>query len=232
MKTQHLKIGVIMCTWKRISKLKQTLRLLNLQDNLNFKFHIWNNNRSIKSDIDEIISSENYKFSIEVYHSDENVGGIGRFYYAQKVKDDFDAFIFIDDDQTFDRTMIDRFINAFEENKLKSRWAWRFIGEKYHTRQKVSLGCKKVHYCGTGGMVVPSKVFNSQEVFNIPKEYQFIEDLWLSYVCDKVLGMTLESIKDDGFIMQVADGKDQYNKLKGKKDDFMKYLRTVKNWEI
>jgi len=52
-------VAVIMCTWKRPERLKNTLELLLAQTNKNFAFYIWNNNSEINNVVDLIY--EEYK---------------------------------------------------------------------------------------------------------------------------------------------------------------------------
>jgi len=226
------KIAVIMCTWKRLNRLTITLDLLLKQNNKDFTFYIWNNNKEIQNQVNIICESYRSFLDIKINHSESNIGGIGRFEYAKIVSDIHDIVIFIDDDQEFNENMVSIFKNEYSEKKLKSRWAWRFNGDNYTNRTKISDGGCPVHYCGTGGLVVSSKIFKLDIVFQIPEEFKFIEDLWLSYVCDSILGFDLESIEDSGFIYQTVDGLDQFNSLIPMKNKFMNYLLTERKWML
>lgn len=226
------KIAVIMCTWKRINRLKITLDSLLKQDYKDFSFYIWNNNKEINNDVDSICNEYRSFIDINVKHSESNIGGIGRFEYAKIIADKHEIIIFIDDDQEFNSKMITTFKNEYSENSLKSRWAWRFNGNNYTNRTKISEGGKLVHYCGTGGLVVPSKIFKNDIIFQVPTEFKFVEDLWLSYVCDSVLNMNLISIEDSGFIYQTVDGLDQFNNLIPTKNKFMEYLLNERKWKL
>jgi hypothetical protein len=152
---------------------------------------------------------------------------------AKIISDKHEIIIFIDDDQNFNENMIEVFLKNYDSNSIKSRWAWRFNSNTYTDRHKISVGGKMVNYCGTGGMVLPSWVFKKSELYDVPEEFKFIEDLWLSYVGDFLLNMNLISIEDNGFINQEVDGKDQSTvAFLKRKNDFMKYLTQEKKWKL
>jgi len=226
------KIAIIMCMWKRLEKLEEfTLKGLQSQTEKDFTLYIWNNNPDNVDGIAKILNM--YKdLDINVVHSPKNIGGFGRFEMAKLVADKHDIIIMIDDDQKFNNKMVEIFVDEYDNNALKSRWTWRFGGNTYTHRGRIEDGGKSVHYCGTGGLVAPSWIFKTPEVFQIPQQFLFVEDLWLSYVCDAILGIELISIKDSGFIGQVVDGKDQFGSLISTKNEFMKYLTGTLNWKL
>lgn len=226
-------VAVIMCTWRRPERFRKTLEMLSKQNNKNFVLFVWNNNKDIKKHINDISSEFLNIFNIKIKHSNENIGGIGRFYLARDIIYDYEKIIFIDDDQDFNNEMIDYLLDQYDSNTVKSRWAFIF-GEKYTSRKRIFSYNIDVKYCGTGGMILPSKIFECDILYEIPEKYKFIEDLWLSYIANHHLNMKLKSIGDsDKFIYQVPDNKDQTT-LKNIlfKNEFLNYLRTVGNWKI
>jgi len=225
-------LAVIMCTWKRPERFQKTLDLLLEQNNNNFTVYIWNNNIEIKDYIDNVSYKYADKLKINITHSTENVGGFGRFLLAKTLINEHDKIIFIDDDQIFTNEMINIFLNHYDENSVKSRWAFRFNSNNYVDRHKVSISDKYVHYCGTGGMILPSKVFSCEELYNIPKEFLFVEDLWLCFIASHYLNMKLMSIVDN-FLIQEADGKDQSTvSFITVKSKLLNYLINDRKWNI
>jgi len=220
--------AIIMCTWKRINKLQQTIDLLNIQTNKDFTFFIWNNNSSIVNQVNKL--TEQYKW-IFVKHSPTNVGGIGRFYYAREINDKYDKIIFIDDDQIFKNTFVEDMLNNYEVKTIKSWYSWTFNSDDYFDRNKINNG-ENAHYCGTGICLIDSSAFNNDELFNnIPSEYAFIEDLWLSYFVTNILNWKAKGLI--GVWGQIQkDGKDQFSKLRNKKNEFLKYLIHKKQWKL
>ena len=225
-------VAIIMCTWKRIELLNKTLDLLCNQRNKNFVFYIWNNNTEICNDVDLICNKYEDRLSIVIKHSDKNIGGFGRFIIAKDLIDTYDKVIFIDDDQVFSNLMIDRFLKEFEPNTIKSRWAFRFNNSNYANRYQMLDSNEIVHYCGTGGMIAPTSVFKCDEIYKIPNEFLFVEDLWLCYVANHFLNFNLKSIRSD-FIEQIADGKDQSTiGFLSVKIKLLEYLINDKKWKI
>lgn len=213
-----MKIAVIFCTWKRVNKLKNTLNNLNNQTYQDFDIFIWNNNKYEISNIDNIVKNESKKINIR--HSQNNVGGIGRFYYAKEISNNYDVIIFIDDDQFIGDDVIEKMVNKYEENTIISWWGWN-IKNNYWDRERV-FNFSNVDYCGTGGMIVSSKLFNIIDLDKIPDKYIFIEDLWLSFVAKYEYGYNL--IGGNFNIQIITDGNDQYVNLKKLKGEFYDFL--------
>lgn len=202
-------IGLIMCTWKRVERFKITLELLKNQIDKDFIFYVVNNNVDIKEDIEKISKLYELDIKIKIIHNDTNIGGFGRFLLAKTLVDIHEIIVFIDDDQEFTNKMISIFREKYNSNAVKSRWAF-ILYDRYYNRKRIISDNEDVVYCGTGGMVLPSKVFLCEELFKIPDRYLFIEDLWLSFVSNYYLNLNLKSIdKSDEFIYQIVDGKDQ-----------------------
>ena len=217
-------IAIVMCTWKRVSRLKETLNLLSNQTYKNIKLHIWNNNFSEKENIENIIKSYP-KLNIEVVNSENNVGGIGRFLYAKKIANEFSKIIFIDDDQIFNNNFIEDFNNMYQPKSIISWFGWKMHGS-YYNRTRIN-NLTECDYCGTGGMLIDSSIFLDERLYDIPKEYIFIEDLWLSYFAKyehsyKLIGCNI-------YLQIINDGNDQYVKLKNLKEKFYTFLEKKYN---
>jgi hypothetical protein len=225
-------IAIIMCTWKRIENFNKTLNMLSNQTEKEFDFFVWNNNINIIDELNKIKDEYKDKFIFNLKHSDKNVGGFGRYLLAKELDEKYTKIIFIDDDQTFLSNMVFRFIAEFQSNAIKSRWAFRFNSLSYYDRYRVMMPNLNVHYCGTGGMILPASVFKCEELFKIPSEYQFVEDLWLCFIANHYLGFNLKSLKSD-FINQNIDGKDQSTiDFLTVKDKLLKYLVNERQWKI
>jgi hypothetical protein len=178
-----MKIPVIMCNWKRTDNIPRTLAMLEGQTNNDFNLYIWNNNIDDKEKLDKIVSTYKLSYNIEVHHSSENIGGIGRFYFSRDIaRKEYDGpVIFIDDDVQFGEDMIETFISEYRPNTIFSFYAHK-IQETYWGKTRVDEPHKNVDYCGTGGMITPISVFNKDNFFtDLPERYRFVEDLWLSY---------------------------------------------------
>lgn len=213
-------VTIIMCTWKRIHQLPQTIGMLESQTNQNFTVHIWNNNYSDKDQIDKIVSSSN--IPIEVTHWEDNVGGIGRFYAARKVTTPY--VIFVDDDQIFDESFVETLLNEANPNTISGWWAWNML-EDYHHRTSTQIG-NIADYIGTGGMIVPSSVFQDNRLFeDLPREFLFVEDLWLSRFFVTQIGGTLIKSSVNLKFMKGEDDVNQHHNLTYTKSEFYSWLK-------
>lgn len=215
------KLAIIMCTWKRINFLSNTIKMLESQTEKNFSFFIWNNNSKITNQINEIISKSS--LDIKIQNSNENIGGIGRFYYAKEISGTYDKILFIDDDQKFSNKFVEQMLSYYDQKSIVSWWGWKIKDSYFNRERKINL--ESVDYCGTGGMILPSIVFDSKIIFEIPKKYQFIEDLWLSYIAKYELGYILKGCKAD--IEIITDGNDQYVGLKKLKEEMYLYFKKI-----
>jgi len=214
---------IVMCTWQRLEKLKNTLDNLERQTNKSFLFCIWNNNSEYVEPINKLIRHSSYSYPINVHHSEKNVGGFGRFYYAKDLAEQgYTKVIFIDDDQTFGPNLIETFLKEYEPKTIKSRWSWH-LKTRYWDRIKVEPNSTVTpHYCGTNGMMCDIEVFKDENLFKCPEQYWFIEDLWLSYFARIVYDFKL---KASSVVMECKeDSKDQYRALVPKKDLFYYWL--------
>lgn len=224
-----LSIPVIMCTWNRIDNLQKTITMLREQ-NINVEFHIWNNNASARKQIDTLVSNET-SLPISVSHSKHNIGGFGRFYEARKLADQHPFVIFIDDDQEFEKNAMKSFSKEGKKKTIVSQWAYSFdTTQNYWDKKEVQDQNETVHYCGTGGMIIDSSIFKTEELFKCPKQFWFIEDLWLSYIASKRFNWKLQKAKTD-FVM-LDDQKNQMYGLVDKKDAFLKYLVNERKWGL
>jgi glycosyltransferase involved in cell wall biosynthesis len=227
-------VPVIMCVWKRQDNLSKTIELLNKQKNKDFDLFLWNNNGDIKNILDGMLNNVSANFNIYLYNHEENIGGYGRFYLSRalnKLKH-YKYSIFIDDDETFNETMVDDFLSEAEPKKMTSIWGHALCkGQNYQVRRKVGFD-QDCQYCGTGGMVIDISIFGEQRVFDCPKKYWFIEDLWLSYV-GHTSGWKLKGSKAK-VVPTHNDGKDMtvwHSGIASLKIEMLKYLRK-EGWEV
>lgn len=215
---------VIFCNWDRVDNIKNIFDSLKNQTVNNFDVILWNNNLNDK----EYLNNLNINYNYKIMHSKENIGGIGRFYAARSVANNYKKFIFIDDDQTIDKHFIKDMLSYYEIKTIKSRWGWRIKDNNYFTRTRVNDNTK-CNYCGTGGMIGDISIFKLDELFLIPPKYQFIEDLWLSFIAYKY---KFKTIGIPETLIQLKDGKDQFNTLKPLKNEFLLFLVNKYKWKL
>jgi hypothetical protein len=222
-----MKTPIVMCNWKRTENIAQTLAMLEGQTTHNFDLYIWNNNTDDRKKLDTIVSMYKLSYNIEVHHSRENVGGIGRFYFSRDIaKKGYDGpVIFIDDDVQFGSDMVETFIEEYSDDKITSFYAHNIQDNSYWNKTLEPSPGKNVDYCGTGGMVSPISLFKNEKLYSeFPLMFHFIEDLWLSYFFKYKCNGKLQRSENEFILM--TDSLDQsvnadFRKLK---ETFLSYL--------
>ena len=92
-------------------------------------------------------------------------------------------------------------------------------------------------YGGTGGMIIDTECFLMEDFYNFNKEFQFVEDLWMSYYVINKLGYKLfngysvlmDSINNEYDISN--DVNALWHILKPTKNNFLKTLRNH-GWDV
>lgn len=187
-------LPVIMCVWKRVDGFIKIIEQLNEQILKDFKLFVWNNNPDLEKDFLNALKLANFKY--ELHTSDINIGGFGRFYYAKHIRRTeglLDYCVFIDDDQIFKKDALSILLNEAKPNNITAQWGWEFTGYDYygeHARISRKLG-ESLHYAGTGGMIADMRLFESEGLYKCPKEYWFVEDLWMSFYANHYLKYSL-----------------------------------------
>ncbi|MEZ4749745.1 MAG: hypothetical protein R3B54_03690 [Bdellovibrionota bacterium] len=213
-----------MCLWQRNEHLADILGNFEKQTcRTRIRLHFWNNNPAEAPLVESIVRSRQWSFPVEIKHSSENVGGIGRFYFAKELASKYPYVIFLDDDQRFAYPTTLESMSFHHRNKrITAFTSFRF--KKGGTYWDRDVDRKRPHYCGTGGMICDSSIFMDAALYEVPVQYQFIEDLWLCYYAQKIKAWTLRGGKFTVYF--IYDDKNQFKKLKKKKSEFLEYLRS------
>ena len=226
------RIAVIMCAWKRAHRFERTLQMLAGQDDLDFDFYVWNNNPENNEHIDSVADSYQLPYKLTIHHSEENKKGFGRFYWAQQLTDDYDYFVFVDDDQDFGGDFISTFREECNPNIISGFWGSIYDKKSYWDHPSVNYPGTECHYMGTGGQICPSRVFKEEKFFtDIPEEFYWIEDLWLSFYFTHFLGGKLFKSKNQ--LLFDYDGLDQTSmteRVNTPQDRFLCYLYDEYGW--
>lgn len=223
----ELVVPVIMCTWRRPEYFKRTLKNLAKQRGVRVHLYVWNNNPGIA----EYLEKDAADASIEVTfrHSEQNVGGFGRFYFARELVGEYPYVVFIDDDQFFGSKAIAQLAAEAAPTTASSWWAYRFVRPpRYWLRRSVRPG-KPAHYIGTCGMVIDNSIFADPRLFECPEEFWFIEDVWLSYVANHLHGWKLTG--SAAKFRFKPDLRNQFSGLINDKGRFVAYLMD-QGWQL
>mgnify|MGYP003645073622 FL=1 len=193
------------------------LNMLEAQSSQTFDFFIWNNSPEtdlLKGNLRDT------SFDLTVRNSKTNVGGIGRFHFSRELWRSYPKIIFLDDDQDIAPNFVSQMQGHYQDNSIVSNWGWLLHGS-YLKRTRV-VDMTTADYCGTGGMILDASVFANDCIFDIPEGFQFIEDLWLSYVAKYELGFSLYGCAVS--LTPVHDGHNQYPRLMAKKEALYSFL--------
>jgi hypothetical protein len=164
---------------------------------------------------------------IDVIHSSRNVGGFGRFYFARRLAHEYRQVVFVDDDQLPPADFVSTLAEEHRPETVLATRAFRFQGERYWDRVAARPG-ERAKYCGSGGMICDTRIFLERALFECPRRFWFVEDLWLSYFADRVLGWPL--YKSRISLAMEVDEHDQFHYLRATKDRMFRYL-VRKGWE-
>jgi hypothetical protein len=211
-------LPVVLSVWNRLERLQHTLEQLAAQE-IAVQVLIWNNSCE-RSLVDTAAASAGVP--VAVHHSPRNIGGFGRFYLAREVAEaGHPSVVFVDDDQDFGPTTIADLVSYHYPRSLSGWWAFRFLGDNYGERVPASSG-EPAHYVGTGGMISDTTVFRTRHLFDCPRRFWFVEDLWLCYVAQQHFGYDLR--KSPAEFEFADDGRDLHLSLGRTKWTFLRYL--------
>jgi hypothetical protein len=221
-------VHVVMCVWRRPHNLPATLASLQAQSHHPIKLCIWNNNRSLRLFVDATVARV-ADLDVEVIHSSRNIGGFGRYYFARQLAGRHPYVIFLDDDQVPAPGFVRSLIDEFSPQSIRGIWGYRFHGTaRYGDRTAANPG-ERIKYCGTGGMICDTSAFLTAELFSCPKRFWFgVEDLWLSYYADHVLGWPL--YKSGAEILTQSDEHDISRVVYPNKQRLFRYL-VRRGWD-
>lgn len=214
-------VPVVLCVWRRLHRLPETIALLERQEGSRVELHVWNNAPRARALVDSIAQRAS-GIAVHVTHSSRNVGGFGRFYVARALAARHPFAIFIDDDIAFSSTLASDLIAEAGPRSMSGHWAFHLESPSDFSARSEALPGELVDYCGTGGMVTDTSIFLEPALFQCPRRFWFIEDLWLSYFASQVLGWELR--KSSAAFQMSYDGVDQFVYLRRRKSAFLRHL--------
>jgi glycosyltransferase involved in cell wall biosynthesis len=233
------KIAIVLLTWKRITNLRHTLNKLKLQTYKNFDVFISNGNQDPNKIA--IINKNISIFSdlkITLLNDGNDLYSFRRITVAKSLAEQgYTVILYIDDDVSISHRYVEKCISQYEPRTYKSGYAWVLYnkGQSYYrNRQKRKDNNKKINYCGTGVAMIDASVFLEEGLLDYPEGALKIEDLWLSFYCQHVMGWELKYMDTDD---ATVDGRDQFalfkqvQKEKINKDVFLRKLVEM-GWEL
>tara|TARA_B110000914_G_C15423026_1_gene427531 strand:+ start:145 stop:978 length:834 start_codon:yes stop_codon:yes gene_type:complete len=233
-----LKVAVLLLTWKRPESLKKALETLSIQTYTDFTLFISNANEEIIDFINSEVKPFEAIMDINVIHTSNERKGFRRFDLSKKLHSEgYDTIMFIDDDVRFSARHVEAALSQYEPKSYKSWWAWRLNGKPYklpEDRTRVEKLNERVDYCGTGVSIMDISIFSHDALFDYPQDALHIEDLWLSYFADHVLGWKLEYLDVPNVILGGGDEVALYLQIQDQptnKETFVEGLRE-RGWKV
>jgi len=220
-------VPIVVCLWRRPHFLERTLRSVAAQTHTDLKLYVWNNNPAMRNHVDTVVAHCE-ALDVEVEHSRRNVGGFGRFYAARRLAERHAYVVFLDDDQLPAPDCVSTMLAEATPSTTRGMWAFNFRGMTHFGDRIDAEPGEQVKYAGTGGLICDTRIFREPGLFDCPRRFWFVEDLWLSYYADHVLGWHL--FKSAARVDGVADHLDQSRALGPTKDRLFRYLVRRRGW--
>jgi hypothetical protein len=236
------KTVVILLVWQRVQTLEKSLNMLSKQTNQNFDIHVSNGNLDLSENVERIVKNFKSKnISIKLSHDGNEHYTFRRFFIAKEyAKSGYDVVFLLDDDININEKYIEHMLSIYEPNKYFSCYAWNFNDSPknyWKDRTRIEGSLENVDYGGAGVSMVDSSIFLKEELFNVidPMAYR-IDDLWISYVCNSVIGWPVVSANTKNISIGGGDGVALYKKLKANGQDqksiFLSMLINKGKWKL
>eukprot|EP00928_Gymnodinium_smaydae_P095761 TRINITY_DN8291_c0_g3_i1.p1 TRINITY_DN8291_c0_g3~~TRINITY_DN8291_c0_g3_i1.p1 ORF type:complete len:335 (-),score=50.91 TRINITY_DN8291_c0_g3_i1:259-1125(-) len=239
-------IHVIACVWKRNNTRAFLKKLSKSSVPGHLHIHICNNNAGRQTELESIARDVVHQrrdgtVAIDIIGMEGNVGGFARFLVAKRMTEKMqgiDYIIMVDDDQYVRETTLAEVYARREPRKYKSWHGYNWYPNETHywrPRERTYPGVQKAlhntnvttyQYGGTGMSIIDASIFRVKEVYKIPKQFLFIEDLWLSYIV-QLMGWPIERL----FVLfDVAeeDSSGQWSHLMNLKSQMFKALNYMR----
>lgn len=236
-----MKTAIVLLTWQRITNLKVMLASLNKQTYKDFEVFISNANLDKKKIIERYAFYANQagRLKVHVSHDGNETLAFRRFKIGKELnKKGFDIILFIDDDVIIPHNYVKIMLDNYEPKTYASNFAWSFLDDGrdyYKKRIRRKDNKEKIHYCGTGVSMIDSSIFLNDGIHKAPKDFYPVEDLWLSYYAQHVLGWNLKYVEIPDVIIKGSDSVALWRQVaKSKKDkaDLLKILVRDFDWKL
>ncbi|MDR6904653.1 hypothetical protein J2X63_000339 [Agromyces sp. 3263] len=223
-------VAVIVCLWNRPSRIDAILDQLDRQSTgRGIRLMLWNNapadDLHYRDRIAAFTAGGSLR-SVEYVASQDNVGGLARFFLARRAAATGMAsreFIMLDDDQDISSSFVDDLLAAGGPARIAGVWAWRYLGRSHWDRVPVEAG-DPADYVGTGGCVCDVEIVADASFFTeLPRRYSFLEDQWM---CARARSRGWTLTKVDTPVEFVLHETNQFPALADLKNEFREYLDT------
>jgi hypothetical protein len=179
------KNALILTVFDRQNVFKSTLMCLSRQTTRDYDLYICDNSNWGAGFVENKLAewATRLKVNFEVVSMRNKYSIWGRHVLAREIAPKYDTIVILDDDEMFNPQFMQTAISSVEENVLKSFWAWE-CQEDYWVRRRLRK-TQTGNYAGTGGLVAEADFWLLFEMFDAPKKFWIIDDLWVSYAALK-----------------------------------------------
>jgi hypothetical protein len=236
-------ISIVILSWQRPQGIKLVLEALSKQTYKNFSIHISNGNLSKHSKLKNYVDfyEKNHKMKIRLTHDGNDLFAFRRLTVAKSLAEaGTDIVLYLDDDISIPENYVEMCLSQYQPKTYMSGFAWSLFenGKDYYKhRVRQWDNSNKVQYCGTGISMIDAKIFLEDGLVNpdfVPHGAYRVEDLWLSYYADHVLGWKLAYIAMPGVVIGGGDSVALYRQVQRDiydKADFLRDLVSM-GWKI
>eukprot|EP00960_Hanusia_phi_P064909 765956-Hanusia_phi.AAC.1 len=193
--TKNRGLHLVMCVYDRLELFQHMLASLQHQE-LPEPIMLWIcNNNPNNTEIHGMLPRFLTKFSAIVVTFPFNMGGFARFELARQIRQTHFAeyIIMLDEDVVFHTKFVLKEVLAYAKPLSFSCWYGKLFqkngdywkGSVINMTQIIQSHRKdlqRFHYCGTALSIIDAEIFDVDVLYSIPREFLFVEDLWLSAI--------------------------------------------------
>lgn len=215
-----MRLAIVLLSWMRPEGTLKNLEDLRDQTVEGFRVVISNSNQKIHSKLTRYVN--NFSDLDIVLRLDSNDKlAFRRVEVAHELsKQGFDAIMFLDDDIVIPNNYVEMAVEQFEPETYKSNYTWKFLDggkDYYNKRTRVYHDDPDIKYCGTAVSIMDARMFLDEGILSPPDGAIAVEDLWMSYYADHVLGYKLKHLYIDNVVIGGGDQHALYRKVSKQK---------------
>ncbi len=208
-------LTLMLCSHSRAHCLPGLLERLTAQDyEGNVEVILWNNNYADREILDAVVDDFAQSLDIRLIHSRNNYYCAPRLAAPALMRSDM--LLVCDDDVLPEPGYIRGFLDAYrelgpeavlgatghiflplpEDDAAPEEVIWRNPGHRLSLRQKHATS--RVHFLHANNYLVPRSVLSRLATHTPPSpDFVLVDDYWMSYVLDHVMGVPLYKIQSD-----------------------------------
>ena len=218
-----------MCLWNRPQRIDDILSQLDSQQHSRpVRLLLWNNQPAHDAHYRERIAAHQRSgslASVEYVSSARNVGGMGRFFLARRLRcaGYRGHFIMLDDDQDITSSFTGSLLKYAAPREIAGWWTWTYI-DSHWNRTPTAPG-QIADYTGTGGSICDIDIVRDSSFFTeLPRRFAFLEDQW---ACGYAKSRGWAVRKADVDITFVLHETNQFLNYADLKNEFRVYLLAL-----